>query len=222
MIGPAGRADAGAFAARLLRLDSGAVVRLRPQAVAPEPELRPGPDGLVELWAMLPFRVLVTRTVVGDPDDAGRDTTVRGGDLLRWLSMPDMPFPASRDQMWRWPLPPSSGVAVETVPGADIWRVAQAAELTLRDAVTHGLGGRTAGERVVREALLDHVPIAVTSSAGDRVDVSQRLVQALVRMNFLARGGEGLVTVRVIGGWIGLSATYGSCWHRPTSSLLLN
>jgi len=211
VIAEAGRADAGAFVARLLRLDPAAVVRLRP-----------GADGLVELWAMLPFRVLVTRAVVGEPDGGGRDSTVPGGDLLQWLSKPDMPFPAPRDQMWRWPLPPSSGVAVETVPGADIWRVAQAAELTVRDAVTHGLGGRTAGERVVREALLDHVPIAVTSSAGDRVDVSQRLVQALVRMNFLARGGEGLVTVRVMGGWIGLSGTYGSCWHRPTSSLLLN
>jgi hypothetical protein len=113
-------------------------------------------------------------------------------------------------------------VAVEAVSGADIWRVADAAEVTLRDAMTHGIGGRTAGERVVREALLDHVPIKVTSPTGERVEVSQRLVQALVRMNFLARPGEGLVTVRVIGGWIGLSATYGSCWHRPTSSLLLN
>jgi hypothetical protein len=208
MIAEAGRADAGAFAARLVRLDPAAVVRLRP-----------GPDDLVELWAMLPFRVLVTRVVAGG---GTRDVTIRGADLLQWLAKPDMPFPAPRDQMWRWPLPPSTGVVVEAVPGGEIWRVADAAEITLRDAVTHGIGGRTAGERVVREALLDHVPIEVTSPAGDRVAVSQRLVQALVRMNFLARAGEGPVTVRVIGGWIGLSATYGSCWHRPTSSLLLN
>jgi hypothetical protein len=218
VIAEAGRVDAGAFVARLLRLDSGAVVRLRPQAAGLESQLRPS-DALLELWAMLPFRVLVTRAVAGT---AGRDVTVHGGDLLHWLTTSDMPFPAPRDQMWRWPLPPSGAVAVEAVPGVDIWRVADAAEVTLRDAVTYGVGGRSAGERVVREALLDHVPITVTSPAGTRVEVSQRLVQALVRMNFLARGGEGLVTVRVIGGWIGLSGTYGSCWHRPTSSLLLN
>jgi hypothetical protein len=207
----AGRADAGAFVSRLLRLDSAAVVRLRP--VNP---------GVIELWAMLPFRVLVTRAVAGGADGPGRDVTVRGGDFLQWLLKPDMPFPAPRDQMWRWPLPPSGAVAVEAVPGVDIWRVADAAEVTLRDAVTYGVGGRSAGERVVREALLDHVPITVTSPTGERVDVSQRLVQALVRMNFLARGGETAVTVRVLGGWVGLSGTYGSCWHRPTSSLLLN
>jgi hypothetical protein len=220
VIGEAGRADAGALVARLLRLDSSAVVRLRP-----------GPDDLVELWAMLPFRVLVTRAVTSAASKAGpagaaglaeRDVTVLGADLLQWLSKPDMPFPAPRDQLWRWPLPPSGAIAVESVSAVDIQRVADAASVTLRDAATHGVGGRTAGERVVREALLDHVPITVTSPSGQRVEVSQRLVQALVRMNFLVRDGEGPVTVRVIGAWIGLSATYGSCWHRPTSSLLLN
>jgi hypothetical protein len=211
MIAEVSRADAGVFVARLVRLDSGAVVRLRPVTTA-----------AVELWAMLPFRVLVTRTVGAAADGPGRDVTIRGGDLLQWLAKPDMPFPAPRDHLWRWPLPPSGAVAVESVPGSEIWRVAAAAEITLRDAMTHGIGGRSAGERVVREALLDHVPIAVTSPAGDRIDVSQRLVQALVRMNFLARDGEGSVTVRVMGGWIGLAATFGSCWHRPTSSLLLN
>jgi hypothetical protein len=207
MIFEAGRGDAGAFVARLLRLDGGAVVRLRPVR------------GAVELWAMLPFRVLVTRLVAGEID---RDVTVRGSDLLLWLSTPDLPFPAPRDQLWRWPLPPPGAAAVEAVRGDEIRRVAAAASMTLRDAETHGVGGRPAGERVVREALLDHVPIAVTSPSGQRVDVSQRLVQALVRMNFLDRDGEGSVTVRAVGGWIGLSATYGSCWHRPVSSLLLN
>jgi hypothetical protein len=209
MIAEVGRADAGAYVARLLKLDSAAAVRLRPVGTE-----------AVELWAMLPFRVLVTRAVAAD--GPGRDVTIRGGDFLQWLVKPDMPFPAPRDQLWRWPLPPSGAVAVESVPGGEIWRVAEAAEITLRDAMTHGIGGRSAGERVVREALLDHVPITVTSPAGERIDVSQRLVQALVRMNFLARDGVGAVTVRVMGGWIGLASTYGSCWHRPTSSLLLN
>jgi hypothetical protein len=203
-----GRADAGAFVARLLKLDPAAVVRLRP-----------GADGAVELWAMLPFRVLVTRAVAGPGD---RDLTVSAQDLLQWLAKPDMPFPAPRDHFWRWPLPPAGAVAVETVPAGEFRRVAEAASATLRDASIHGVGGRAAGERVVREALLDHVPITVSGPSGLRADVSQRLVQALVRMSFLAREGEGSVTVRVIGGWTGLVATYGSCWHRTSSPLRLN
>ncbi len=54
-IGTAGRADAEAFLARLVRLDPGAVVRLRPH----------GTDHgrRVEMWAMLPFGVLASRTL---------------------------------------------------------------------------------------------------------------------------------------------------------------
>ena len=67
MIDPADRADAGAFLVRLLRLDPGAVVRSRPA--------RSGG----ELWAMLPFRVLVMRPLMAAP--AG-DITVSAAELL--------------------------------------------------------------------------------------------------------------------------------------------
>ena len=117
MIGESGRADAGAFVARLIRMNAAAVVRLRPgSAVGPDRAAGSavGPDraagsAVAELWAMLPFRVLVTRTVAAELD---RDMTVDAGDLLQWLSMPDMPFPAPRDHFWRCvgrPDPPADG-----------------------------------------------------------------------------------------------------------------
>ena len=62
VIGPAGRADAGAFLARLLKLDPHALVRLRPVG-----------GGVAEMWAMLPFSVLAVRRV-RTPLDA--DSTV--------------------------------------------------------------------------------------------------------------------------------------------------
>ena len=49
--GLASRADVGAFLSRLVRLDAATVVRLRPA------------DGHVQLWAPLPWGVLVGRTV---------------------------------------------------------------------------------------------------------------------------------------------------------------
>src|SRR5262245_15403302 len=54
--GTQGWADVGAFVDRLLRMDRNAVVRIRTA------RLWPG-AGLVELWARLPFAVLVARPV---------------------------------------------------------------------------------------------------------------------------------------------------------------
>ncbi len=210
MIGESGRADAGAFVARLLRLDPAALVRLRPA----------GPDR-AEIWAMLPFGVLATRTLATSLD---ADVTVEAAALLDALDDPTAPM-RRRDEAWRWPLPPSRGRVVETVPAADVARVANAASSTLRTATEEGVGGRAVGERVVRDALLDHVPIAVTGPAGERVNVPQRLVQAVVRMGFLgpvATLGETFVTIRYVSTWICLDASYGSAWYRPTSPLRLS
>src|SRR4051794_33042963 len=68
--GLTGVPDAGAFLARLTRLDPGAAVRLR------------GSGGRTALWARLPWDVLVTREVAGrGPDDA----TVSAAELLAVL-----------------------------------------------------------------------------------------------------------------------------------------
>jgi len=221
VISPAGRADAGAFLVRLLRLDPAALVRLRPS--------RDRAD-LTELWARLPFGALVTR---GLPGAADGDTTVEAAALLRGLTGASEPAPRRRDEDWRWPLPPSRGEAVEEVPAADIARIARAASETLRTAAEHGVGGRAVGERVLRDALLDHVPIVVTDGPR-RIEVSQRLVQAVVRMGFIPTGSDYppsskpmtsrhlTITVRLAAGWIGLDASYGSAWYRPSSPLRLS
>jgi hypothetical protein len=217
VIDEAARADAGAFLARLLRLDAGAVVRLRPVEAE-----------VAEIWAMLPFRVLVVRRLRTHVDS---DITVTGRDLLRTLSDPASPAPDRRDQAWRWPLPPPAGRAVEKLPEVEVARVAAAASRTLREATTSGVGGRAVGERALRDALLDHVPIVVTAGPDIRIDVPQRLVQGVVRMGFLrvtspqrpdaVASSNAFVTVRLAGSWIGLDASYGCGWYRPGSSLRL-
>jgi len=195
LIDPAGVADAGAFLARLLRLDPAAPVRLRPARA-----------GVVTIWAPLPFGVLVTRAL---PAEVAHDVTVRGKDLLAALDAGTVPPPD--DAAWRWGLPPAEGTVAERLPAAEIRRVAQAAAKTLQEAATTGVGGRAVGSRALRDALLDHVPITVTG-AGDEIAVPQRLVQAVVRMGFL---GDDPVEVRRVGSWVALAGSYGTAWHRP-------
>jgi hypothetical protein len=211
VIAEAGRADAEAFLSRLMRLDATAVVRLRPA------------ESATEMWAMLPFGALVVRTLGVDVDG---DVTVEAAALLASVRSEASGRLRRRDEAWRWPLPPSRGRVVETIPAAELARVARAASTTLRAAVSEGVGGRPVGERAVRDALLDHVPIVVTSEDGDRVEVSQRLVQAVARMGFLGRSdmtlGEEVVAVRIASAWTGLAAPYGSSWYRPISPLRMS
>jgi hypothetical protein len=203
--------DAGAFLARLTRLDPRAFVRLKSAGEH------------VALWARLPWSVLVTRTVEGaGPDDA----TVSATDLLAELGRGGDALPARHDQQWRWPLPPSGARVVETVPTGDVLRIAAAAAGTLRTASTEGVGGRAVGQRALRDALLDHVAIVVTDEEA-RIEVPQRLIQAVVRMGFLGRSapttGEvvpvqvGEVRVQAAGRWVGLAAPYGAAWLLPVS-----
>ncbi len=203
-----GVADAEAFLSRLLRLDPGALVRLRAE-----------PPGRLALWARLPWEVLVTRLVAAD--EAGEsDVTVAGRALLDSLAGGDEP--ARRDLAWRWRLPPSAGSVVEKIPADEIRRLGNAAAATLRDASGAGVGGRAVGERALRDALLDHVPIVVEAD-GKRVEVPQRLVQAVLRMGFLGsvteRSVDASVAVRAIPGWVGLAAPYGTAWRQIQNSL---
>ncbi|SBT49932.1 hypothetical protein [Micromonospora narathiwatensis] len=202
-----GVADAGAFLARLARLDPAALVRLRPVPGA----------GRTTLWARLPWGVLVARTVTGA---APGDVTVAAGELLAELAAGGAALPRRRDDGWRWPLPPPASRAVETLPAEEVRRIAAAAAGTLREAVTHGVSGRAVGQRALRDALLDHVAVVVTpDSAPDvPVEVPQRLVQGLVRMGFL---GAGDVQVRVAGHWVGLIGPYGAAWSRKVAELSL-
>jgi hypothetical protein len=207
--GLAGVADAGAFLARLVRLDRNAPVRLRSA----------GPH--TALWASLPWNVLVTRGVAG----AGPgDVTVAAADLLAALARGDDALPARRDEAWRWPLPPAGGQAVESVAAAELAALASAAAGTLREAAAAGVGGRAVGQRALRDALLDHVALTVAREAGAPVEVPQRLVQAVARMGFLGTESDDQVPpaqVCVAKTWIGISAPYGVAWLQRAKTLTL-
>ena len=201
-----GVADAGAFLARLTRLDPGAPVRLRAGA------------GRTALWARLPWDVLVTREVAGGgPEDA----TVSAAELLAVLAKGGDGLPERRDAQWRWPLPPARSETVESVSGAELRRLAAAAAGTLREVEAGGLAGRAIGRRAVRDALLDHVALVVLRPGGEPIEVPQRLVQAVSRMGFLGPddvdGPEA--RVRLAGRWVGLSAPYGVAWLQTVGKL---
>jgi hypothetical protein len=115
-------------------------------------------------------------------------------------------------------------VVVEEVPGARLREVAAAAAGTLREVTQTGLEGRPVGVRVLREALLDHVAVVVETAGVGRVEVPQRLVQALVRMGFLGpdeadQADEPPVRVRRADDWVGLAARFGTAWLPPPDPL---
>ncbi|WP_308442881.1 hypothetical protein [Catellatospora sp. TT07R-123] len=197
--GTAPTADAAAFLSRLVRLDPAALVRLRPA----------GADRTA-LWAALPWGVLVTRTVDGCAD---RDRVTTAAALLAGAArLPE------RDGDWRLPLPPSAGRVLESLPVEVVRQAAEAAAATLREVEADGLRGRAVGQRVLRDALLDHVVITGKSDIDDvPFSVPQRLVQAVVRMGFL--GTSGQVSVVTAGPWTGLAASFGTAWIRATSAL---
>jgi hypothetical protein len=200
-------ADAGAFLARLTRLDPGALVRLR------------AAGSRTALWARLPWNVLVTREVAGDGGVA--DATVSAAELLDVLGRGGDALPARRDEQWQWPLPPAGAEAVESIAGTEIIRLATAAAGALRAVAAGGLAGRAVGQRAVRDALLDHVALVVTPAGGGRVEVSQRLVQAVSRMGFLGPADVDAPNTRVYvaGRWVGLSAPYGVAWLQHVKEL---
>ena len=204
--GIAGVADAGAFLARLTRLDRNVLVRLRSAGEH------------TALWAVLPWGVLVTRLVAGSgPGDA----TVPAAELLAALATQGPELPTRRDADWRWPLPPARSTTVEAVAAAELSRLAEAAAGTLREVTAGGLAGRAVGQRAVRDALLDHVALVVTRPGGEPVEVSQRLVQAVSRMGFLGPADKQTSAARVCvaGRWVGLSAPYGVAWLQPVQVL---
>jgi hypothetical protein len=209
-------AELGPFLARLVRLDPAALVRLRPS----------GP-GRLTAWAPVPWRVMVCRTVPasGAGPRAGEtqstvDMTLSAAQLLDRLTAGRPGLPERLDAQWRWPLPASSGEAVESVPAAELIRLGAAAASTMRSGVGRVGAGRV-GERMIRDAILDHVAIEVR--AGDiRVEVRQGLVQALLRMGFVTEGVQGPVTVRTLSDWVGLEAGTGQVWAQSRATFAIS
>jgi hypothetical protein len=194
-------ADIGPFLARLVRLDPAALVRLRPAA-----------PGRLTVWGRVPWRILVCRTV---PATSTVDMTLSAGQLLDGMTAGRAALPERRDAQWRWPLPGSAGEPVESVPAADLVRLGAAAASTLRS------GSGRFGERVLRDAILDHVAIEVRSGE-QRVEVRQGLIQALLRMGFVTERMQETVTVRTLGDWVGLEAAAGQVWAQNRTNLAIN
>jgi hypothetical protein len=212
--GLASPGDGGAFLARLTRLDPAALVRLRSHR-----------RHRTALWARLPWAALVCRTV---PGPGPGDATVSARALLSELASGGDRLPTRRDADWRWPLPPDDGGRViERIPADELRRLADAAAGALRSASTHGVAGRAVGQRALRDALLDHVAIEITDVRGGpdpRVEVSQRLVQAVTRMGFLGPAGtppDEAIQVRLAARWVGLAGPFGSAWLPRGNQLMI-
>jgi len=189
---PADLADAGAFLARVVRLDAGALVRLRAG----------GRTGLVALWSWLPLDVLATRMVAGRL--AAEDATVAAADLLDAVRAGGsaVTLPARRDVEWRGALPSGRDPELERIPADVVRRLVAAGE----DAFRSASGAQAAGE-----ALLDHETLRV-SAGGIDVVVPLRMLLGLARMGFLAE--DDAVRVGAGGGWLRLAGRYGTVYRR--------
>lgn len=187
------------FLGRLTRLDPAALVRIRG----------------AEMWARVPWNVLVTRT-------AGELSVDRTVSATAWLSGGGDPAALpSLDDRWRVGLPPPAAPVVETIPAGVLRRLAEAAAATLEETVSQGLNGRAVGSRMLRDALLDHVPIVVTTDDNQKeIRVPQRLVQAIARMGFLG-DDEDPTEVRAAGAWIGICTAQGSAWWQASVAMSL-
>ncbi|MFI5954970.1 hypothetical protein [Cryptosporangium sp. NPDC051539] len=188
------RRDVAVFLGRIVRLDPGALVRVRPAGASH-----------LTLWAQLPFDVLAARTVAGTWPD---DVTLGASALLEAVPVGaggTVTLPRRRDADWRGSLPPDRGWhPLDTVP-VDVVRGLIAA-------------GQEAFQRnpEAGELLLDHETLRVVGDVHETT-VPFRLLVALARMAFL---GERDVTVAVVGPWLRLAAEHGIVYRRkPLASV---
>jgi hypothetical protein len=204
--------DAGAFVARVARLDRQALVRIVPV---------PGGAG-VRLWARLPYDVLAGRSVATSADDGSgelEDATVGAADLLdaltgaRGAGSTTLALPARQDAAWRGWLPADSGwQVVERVPGEVIRSLVSAGQSTVRSALDPTRAG---------EAVLDHESLTVTDGEVS-LAVPYRLLHAAVQMGFVGGDQSGtspadVVEVAVTPAWVRLAGVYGTVYRRRTA-----
>jgi hypothetical protein len=169
-------------------------------------------------YALLPFGVLVGRTVRVDPAGVSIECVVRAHELISWLDGEAGEPPRRRDMKWRGALPPALGWRrIETVPDGVVRDVVRKGAATFRQAAAREgvLGAQPRAE--VADALLDSVVLSATE--GDlHAEVTLRAMSALTRMGFLPRGSY--VAIDVCGRWSRLAAEYGSVYtERPGTAL---
>ncbi|MGQ0775502.1 MAG: hypothetical protein ACT4NY_13945 [Pseudonocardiales bacterium] len=199
---PTERDDLGAFVARAVRLDGGAIVRLRARA------------SRVAAWVVTPFDTLVTRTVAGTVLPA--DLTVGGRDLLAALAVVGgavVDPGRTQDARWRCELPPEQGWhEVDQVPADVLSDLAGRGAATARDNL---------GPRGTPPATLLDQKVITVSGAGFDVRVPLRCLLALSGMGFLgAHSAADTVRISATDSWLRLDARYGAALRRRRHALL--
>jgi hypothetical protein len=176
-------------------------------------------DGSVAAaYALLPFGVLVGRTVRVDPAGVSIEYVVRARELISWLDGEVDEPPRRRDMMWRGALPPALGWRrVETVPDGVVRDVVRKGAAIFRQAAAREGAPGAQPRAEVADALLDSVVLSATE--GDlHAEVTLRAMSALTRMGFLPRGSY--VAIDVCERWSRLAAEYGSVYtERPGMAL---
>lgn len=214
--------DVGAYLARLVRLDPKGVVRVRRES-----------GGHLTLWAT-PLGLLTRRDVYAELDGT-TDTTMLATELLARVepahdtAAARVDLPAARDAAWRASLPPTSGwELVDTVPGTELRRLAKQAADTVWATSNPTVSGEALLEHPVllvrRSGAADDQPASATpvaglgESAGDEVQITQRIVQVATRMGFVT---DDDVRVATCGPWLVLAARNGAVYRRTGAPNLL-
>jgi hypothetical protein len=199
---------------RAQTLDPASIVRIRIQVDAASALVR------------LPFGVLVGRRIAGSFAPL-HDGSYRTDELVAWLDNTAAAgsvaagfaaagsAPATHDDAWRGSLPPETGWRrVETVPDDVARGLVRSGALTLKDAAEREGHPGAQPRAEVADSLLDSI-VLTASTADDRVEVSLRLLSALVRMGFLARDSH--LAIDRAGRWVRLAASYGSAYAERES-----
>lgn len=202
--------DAAAYLRRLLRLDQGAVVRLR------------SAGGLVGIFAQPPLGVVTMRTM--DVVDATRlDRTVAAAELVVAMERAHerastlVELPPAQDSAWIGSLPTGGGWQwLTTVPGDEVRRVVNDGAERFR-AATGGLvdAARTPARLDAEAQRLWAQPVLTVEYVDGAVGLPLRVFSAAHALGFLAE--DDPVDARISAGWLWLDATYGSVYlRRPT------
>lgn len=200
------RDDLGAFVARAVRLDSGAVLRLRNR----------GDSGRIDVWAATPFDALCTRAVEGEVEPA--DLSVYGNELLAALTVaggPRMDPGPPRDLMWRSELPPAGGWhRVDDLPAKLVGEVADRGVAVARENV---------GPKGTPPASLLDQEVFTVEGSGLSVKVPLRCLFVLSGMGFLVSepAESEIVRVSATDSWMRLDSRYGAVVRRRHALLPL-
>lgn len=200
------REDLGAFAARAVRLEGQAVLRLRNRS-----------DGeRMDVWSATPFDALCTRSVGGAVDP--HDVSVSGSELLAALTVApgaSMDPGPPRDLLWRSELPPTEGWRrVDDLPAKEVGEVAERGV---------GLAKENVGPKNTPPASLMDQEVFTVSGAGLDVKIPLRCLFVLSGMGFLVSSPpeSEIVRVSATDSWLRLDSRYGAVARRRHALLPL-